>query len=138
MNRNKARRIATEIREHEENWDQESWWQGEGYEMPVARLLEHACGTTGCVAGWGAALEYPAASFEGAEKLVIPVPVGTWTANVRDVARYSLELTDEQASWLFSQYRAQDEVLWALENDNPDWTPEDYGDGCDDDRESWA
>lgn len=121
MNLEKAREVARHIRKDDgAHWNQGCWWQGRDplLGMPVAWLLEHKCGTTGCVAGWTVALEYPQARFHGTSWVKLP---GVALEDIPGLADEILDLTEDQSEWLFDDNRTLDEVLWALENDDPDW-----------------
>ncbi len=133
MNREKSREVALQIRKEDgAHWYQGAWWLAgnpgaEVETMPVSRLLERKCGTTGCVAGWTVALEHPEAYFTGVRRFGIVGKTGkTEYADIYDEAQYVLGLTMDQASWLFHGGRTMYQVLWALENDDPDWNPENY------------
>lgn len=129
-----ARAVAQEDGKHH---DQESWFRlGTAtaeyeLEMPAQDLLELKCGTAGCAAGWAAAMARPSwylvnggsiappvAGYPGAVAHGARVPVDA-------VAREWLELTEEQADWLFAAYRSREEVLWALLGPAA-WLPEDW------------
>lgn len=130
MNLEHARETALHIRKG--NWDQASWWSSKAVQaawnagsidvsMQASELLEHKCGTTGCVAGWAVALAHPDAVFTGSV-----VTFGDSAGSVPGIAQDELELDYDQAEWLFSGDRTLDQVLWALENDDPDWEPKNW------------
>ena len=134
MNWEKAREVARQIRKDDgAHWDQKYWWGWLPFTqdhpittiMQASALLERKCGTTGCVAGWAVALEYPNAEFTGS---VCRIDGELYAKSIPAVAREVLELTHEQGDWLFYDERTLDQVLWALENDNPDWEPDDWRD----------
>ena len=132
MNLEKAREVALQIRKDDgAHWNQRSWWRNAdsalhliSAQMPTCDLLERKCGTTGCVAGWAIALEYPDAVFTGS----VFIRAGQPRQAISFEAQHVLGLSEEQAGWLFYDERTLDQVLWALENDNPDWEPEDWRD----------
>lgn len=132
MNLEKAREVAFMIRKDEKHWDQGSWYgppdsvaDEDEWFVPVTDLLEFRCGSTGCVAGWAVALSHPGAVFHSWADVLQD---GRLIGSVGDLARAGLGLTGDQALWLFSCSREKEEVLWALENEDPDWTPEDWYD----------
>lgn len=130
MNLEHARETALHIQKG--NWDQASWWssnavrdawdKGDGMDvtMQASELLGHTCGTTGCVAGWTVAVAHPDAVFSGSV-----VTFGDIAGSVPVIAQDDLELTEWQADWLFNGNRELNQVLWALENDDPGWSPDD-------------
>lgn len=127
MNLEKARETALHIRKDPTHWYQGSWWHGENgafskTEMPASLLLDYSCGTTACVAGWRVALSFPKAVFKGSYM----VRIDGRLRSIDRVAQLELELTDEQASWLFGGHRDEEQVLWALENEDGNWTPGDF------------
>lgn len=127
MNLEKARETALYIRKDPAHWYQGSWWHAENgnyaaQQMPASALLDYSCGTTACVAGWRVALSFPGAVFKGSYTAVIDGQV----RSIDRLAQLELELTDVQASWLFGGHRSEEQVLWALENDNGDWDPGDF------------
>lgn len=116
-----ARETALQIRKEDgAHWDQGSWYLGT-CEMPVTDLLERKCGTAGCVAGWAVALAHQEAYFMN----TFCISVNGVMSSIEATAADDLELTEVQASWLFNAGRTRDEVLWALENDDPGWDHED-------------
>ena len=137
MNLEKAREVALQIRKDDgAHWYQGAWWRNAdsalhpiSAQMSACDLLERKCGTAGCVAGWTVALEYPKAEFTGS---VCRIDGDLSAQSIPVVAREVLELTHEQAEWLFYDSRNLDQVLWALENDNPDWEPEGWRDSLHD------
>lgn len=105
-----AARVLDQITNHPESWDQDQWWSGEEeyefsvYVSDVRRTLEDECHTTGCVAGWtvAIALQEEGDKFdEGSEYISF-------------AAHRLLQLSDDEASWLFRTTRTLEEVTAAL------------------------
>lgn len=82
--------------------------------------VEATCGTTGCVAGWGAILHAPKGSRlqQGAR---VVLPNGEWDS-IHRYAQNAFGLTASQASELFSPSLSREEVLEELDYliENPD------------------
>ncbi len=82
--------------------------------VPVtpADATRPVCGTTGCVAGWGAILGAPDGTQVNNGSVFLPD--GT-DSSIWDYARERFGLDTMQASWLFEGNRTRDEVLEALD-----------------------
>ena len=162
MNKKRTREIAKIVREHQELWNQGTWVDASNPSglFDVADIRDYLeaikldldpdtslCGTTGCVAGWAAMLYAPAGSKLSAYSSSVELAPGfmfngTVSPSIESFGQITLDLTGDQSDWLFSEYRTQEQVLWALENDNENWEPsqspgyEDYGyEDYDDDDE---
>ena len=135
MNLDRAMKIAKIIRNHREHWDQVLWFDGPLI-MPASALLARTCGTTGCIAGWAAALAHPDWVFADNDRIAPRDAAEAFSAGGMGVPQFRsesasvefagadwLELNPHQHYWLFDYIRTEDEVLWALENDDPDWVP---------------
>lgn len=115
-----ARAVAAAIRQG--NYNQSMWWDARGSTLEAADLIKHKCGSTACVAGWAAALAHPRGRFTGASTISLGL---MGSHDIYDAGSRYLKLAKVQADWLFSSFRDDYEVLWALENGNGDWDPAD-------------
>ena len=109
-----AARVLDQITNHPESWNQEHWWtwgdeeflKGNRNESPyiydILRTRDE-CGTTGCVAGLTVAI----AIQEG-------LVVAEGSEFISFAAQDLLQLSDNEASWLFRTYRTQEQVTAAL------------------------
>jgi hypothetical protein len=153
MNKARAREIATIIREHDELWDQESWFDAPGIGVVTSEQMrgyleavrndqdpdKNICGSRGCVAGWAASLYSPAGSKLHSFRSYIELPKGFSYDGEREVpielfAKDMLGLDGDQAGWLFGGSRSKEQVLWALENENDGWDYSDCPYGTPDDE----
>jgi hypothetical protein len=131
--------IAELIREDDRWWKQGSWFgetiaytatpdgriryrlDGErfttGDVIDRLRRDEWSCGTTGCVAGWAALLNAPRGSIIDArnDRIIYPGGRNDEYQDVDVLGRAALDLTGQQASYLFHGGRTKDEVLEALD-----------------------
>lgn len=116
-----AEEIATVIRLRPELWNQHQYFSifVESSDQMRAILAgdeepEPECGTTGCVAGWGAVLTSPPGTrLTTVGSVYQPGIDGRLKAG--DITQAALGLGYGQAAWLFSEHRSQREVLTALD-----------------------
>jgi len=111
-------------------WRQEVWIRTNIKELSVytTDILEHmhSCGTTACVAGWGAIHAAPSGS-KVVSTGTIQFPDGNMYF-VYAIAAKALGLASYQADWLFDPFRSKNAVVWALNQiitdddfDSSDW-----------------
>jgi hypothetical protein len=114
-NRELAARVYEQITRDPASHDQKHWVTSQTLEIP-----EDFCGTTGCVAGWAALLSGRDVRFALLESFGYYDFVGVMLDGERDnisaIGRELLELTDDQAEWLFAAGRTTDEVYAALKD----------------------
>ncbi|WP_330342639.1 hypothetical protein [Streptomyces sp. NBC_00557] len=92
-----AARILHQITEYPEHYNQTYWLNGTDILFPHTDLnhSEHHCGTTLCIAGHAAHLTGYTLTSDHATKPRHP------TVSIYAAARAELELTEEDATWLF-------------------------------------
>lgn len=123
------------IENHPENWEQGVWCGipaiGSTVDVIRSSMVDGACGSTACVAGWTAILAAPAGSVitVGSRRWAecLRLPNGAVTS-IRNVAENALGLTYYEADFLFDSVRVKDEViaiLTAIEN-GFDWYSDEY------------
>lgn len=159
-----AEEIAEIVRTKDLLWNQGSYFNGVRTLPGVLTVTElreligdpeddakTACGSTACIAGWAAVLTSPpGAVVTDGGGIYIPAKPGddpfAFESDRRtafDAGREALDISYDDAGWLFSGYREKDEVLEALDAiaSGEDWhAPESDDDedehctcGCEDD-----
>jgi len=113
-----AAAVAKVIRKREDLWNQRTWFGHRTTSVAGMRDAladsEPACGTTGCVAGWVAALSLPGDTSISSSGSFWNSGTGL-NGNAMDFAKDKLALDHGQASWLFSGDRTLGQVLFALD-----------------------
>jgi hypothetical protein len=118
-----AAEIAGIIRLKTELWDQSGWFYvpGDGWgKLTVADLRAliieegNACGSTACVAGWAAVLTSAPGTLIINGGYVQTPDTGS-LRSAEYLGMEALQLSQEDADWLFSAVREKAEVLSALD-----------------------
>lgn len=104
MNKELARRVANYIVTNPETFNQSVWIRQDDPDLPDAACV---AGRVALMTGWAKDPDVPRFGSE----VILVKKDGQSTRAVSDVAREALELSEDDARWLFSEYQTTDQIL---------------------------